>query len=395
MLCKKCGAQIDDNATVCEFCGENFELPVIVEEEIIEQPDETVEKQQRSTHEIFEENKQKRQNQAQKTVDEKQQQLHEINERRELKRKREKRNRTIVIVVVCLIVAAAAATAAYLLKGQDPNIEPIPTATPVATLSPTLEPTNSPEPEEATPTPTAQTDNENVVSNQTQGVTQAQSNVVQPSATKKPTAPTQSSATQKPSTTVTNNGASRKGTGATSYKTPSKTSGVVNTNITSALAVGGEVVIDKATNKSLMTFVSNDTTYYAYVSQGSVTSMINGKYITLTAAPTAQTYNGNTIYDISSLTYYDDDGYIVPDSGVRYLTKSDLSKLTKKELGIARNEIYARHGRSFKIKEYSDYFRSKSWYKENPKYNYNNEAVNLNKIELKNVDLILSLENQR
>ncbi len=54
--------------------------------------------------------------------------------------------------------------------------------------------------------------------------------------------------------------------------------------------------------------------------------------------------------------------YILPDSGSRYLTIEDLVSLTKEQLRIARNEIYAKHGRIFKTEDLNAYFLSKSWY---------------------------------
>ena len=55
--------------------------------------------------------------------------------------------------------------------------------------------------------------------------------------------------------------------------------------------------------------------------------------------------------------------YILPDSSIRPLTSADLAGLTKDQLRIARNEIYARHGRKFDSEDLSDYFNSKSWYR--------------------------------
>ena len=54
--------------------------------------------------------------------------------------------------------------------------------------------------------------------------------------------------------------------------------------------------------------------------------------------------------------------YILPDSASSYLTEADLAGLTKEELRLARNEIYARHGRIFKDADLNAYFMSKSWY---------------------------------
>lgn len=43
--------------------------------------------------------------------------------------------------------------------------------------------------------------------------------------------------------------------------------------------------------------------------------------------------------------------YIIPDSSTRLLTAADLNGLSKNELRLARNEIFARYGRRFKDQE--------------------------------------------
>ena len=54
--------------------------------------------------------------------------------------------------------------------------------------------------------------------------------------------------------------------------------------------------------------------------------------------------------------------YILPDSATRLLTTSDLSGLSMSELELARNEIYARHGRRFDTDYIQEYFDSQQWY---------------------------------
>lgn len=54
--------------------------------------------------------------------------------------------------------------------------------------------------------------------------------------------------------------------------------------------------------------------------------------------------------------------YIIPDSDKKKLDEHDICNLSPDELRIARNEIYARHGRMFKNQELQDYFDSKDWY---------------------------------
>ncbi|MCU6761667.1 Uncharacterised protein [uncultured Roseburia sp.] len=54
--------------------------------------------------------------------------------------------------------------------------------------------------------------------------------------------------------------------------------------------------------------------------------------------------------------------YVIPQSSEKYLTESDISGLTADQLSIARNEIYARHGRLFKDEKIQAYFDKKDWY---------------------------------
>ncbi|MDR0834018.1 MAG: YARHG domain-containing protein [Candidatus Symbiothrix sp.] len=67
---------------------------------------------------------------------------------------------------------------------------------------------------------------------------------------------------------------------------------------------------------------------------------------------------------------------------IRLLTESDLYGLSKAQLRILRNEIYARHGRRFKSADLQEYFSRQSWYQ--PLY----DEVSLTNIELKNVEFI-------
>ena len=54
--------------------------------------------------------------------------------------------------------------------------------------------------------------------------------------------------------------------------------------------------------------------------------------------------------------------FIIADSASRSLTESDLSGLSLAELRIARNEIFARHGRQFRDPMLNQWFYSKAWY---------------------------------
>lgn len=56
------------------------------------------------------------------------------------------------------------------------------------------------------------------------------------------------------------------------------------------------------------------------------------------------------------------DDYILPESSIRLITAADLIGMTKEQLRYARNEIYARHGRTFKDQALQEYFNKMSWY---------------------------------
>lgn len=83
--------------------------------------------------------------------------------------------------------------------------------------------------------------------------------------------------------------------------------------------------------------------------------------------------------------------YIFPKSGTEKLLDSDISKLNKENLILARNEIFARHGFVFKTEEYKSYFSNKSWYKPNPAFKgFDGE---LNDVEVYNINFIKKYEN--
>lgn len=60
--------------------------------------------------------------------------------------------------------------------------------------------------------------------------------------------------------------------------------------------------------------------------------------------------------------------YIIADSDTRVITTTELTNLTPWQLKVARNEIYARHGREFVHQDLQCYFNAKSWYQINPNY---------------------------
>jgi hypothetical protein len=82
--------------------------------------------------------------------------------------------------------------------------------------------------------------------------------------------------------------------------------------------------------------------------------------------------------------------YIIADSDSRLIATSELIKLTPWQLKVARNEIYARHGRPFVHQDLQCYFNQKSWY--NIDQNFSNSMLSV--LENKNIQTILDYENK-
>lgn len=93
-------------------------------------------------------------------------------------------------------------------------------------------------------------------------------------------------------------------------------------------------------------------------------------------------------------TQTDTGEYILPYSNSRYLTDADLDRLSEWELKLARNEIYARHGRRFKDPELQSYFDKKSWYNGiyDPTDFDKNHGSDLSTVEKQNAEYILQYE---
>ncbi len=84
------------------------------------------------------------------------------------------------------------------------------------------------------------------------------------------------------------------------------------------------------------------------------------------------------------------DDYILPFSNSRKIVREDLSGLTDWQLKVARNEIYARHGRSFVHQDLTCYFNKLPWYEINPAYSENK----LSSLEISNAVFILNYEKE-
>lgn len=86
--------------------------------------------------------------------------------------------------------------------------------------------------------------------------------------------------------------------------------------------------------------------------------------------------------------------YILPDSDKRILTREDLQGLSKEQLRLARNEIFARYGTIFGVQDLADYFGSKSWYSPKISFDEFEESIEMNINEEKNLALINQIEEE-
>ena len=102
-------------------------------------------------------------------------------------------------------------------------------------------------------------------------------------------------------------------------------------------------------------------------------------------------YYSSEEYYPNLLSYDYSDEYLLPYSSTYELLYDDLDGFTSTELRIAKNEIYARHGRQFQSKDLQDYFNSKSWYSSLPKLPMGTEPT-LSSIEKTNIEMITECE---
>ena len=97
----------------------------------------------------------------------------------------------------------------------------------------------------------------------------------------------------------------------------------------------------------------------------------------------------------SEETTASDAEYILPKSDKEKLTRADLEGLTKEQLRLARNEIYARHGMIFGVDDLDKYFATKSWYKPTISFNDFYDTVEMSLVEEENVILIQQVEKEK
>ncbi len=86
--------------------------------------------------------------------------------------------------------------------------------------------------------------------------------------------------------------------------------------------------------------------------------------------------------------------YILEGSDSRYIAEEELYPLTQQEIQLARNEIYARHGRRFDTDWIREHFEGTDWYtpQYDPDYFDQNLTAEFNEYEKANIDVITAYE---
>ncbi|HQE70555.1 MAG TPA: YARHG domain-containing protein [Atopobiaceae bacterium] len=86
-------------------------------------------------------------------------------------------------------------------------------------------------------------------------------------------------------------------------------------------------------------------------------------------------------------------GFVLPDSDTHLYTAEELEDLTEWDLEIARNEIYARHGRGFNDSTLQAYFDGQDWYERRyTPEEFDAQSGLLNDVEQANVATISAAE---
>lgn len=355
MICPKCNAQNDDTAQVCTVCGE----PLDTEETVTEDKNVLLE---------------------------------ELKNKRLRKKKNKQRKKFILICLIIAIILGGGAYGIYRLGNgfvDRTNID-----TDIIVVTPTPKATEPAPTTEATPQPT-----EEIIPEATEAPND-EPLVIAPPATSNPVA----ASTSKPVTAKTPKPAAPKATAkpvtAPAVSSPGFVAGSViqpevpqGNPITSTLIQLNAIETAEYSGKSVARFTIGNKTYYAYADNVSFDKGVPAMY-SIDAVPTGDVYYGQPVYSITKISSYSTDSYVIPESSQKLLTQADLAGLTKAQLDLARNEIFARHGRVFKRQELQKYFESKSWYKKNSSYNYTNDYLNLSDVELKNAKFILAYENK-
>lgn len=120
--------------------------------------------------------------------------------------------------------------------------------------------------------------------------------------------------------------------------------------------------------------------------EGYVASDSNTTLFTVRVAPDSSSVWGYRLLGIDRW-----DVYLVPYADSRLLTEEDVRDWSAEQLRLARNEIYARHGRIFTDEQLQQFFESRNWYNGTVSAEDFSDSV-LNEYEIANRDFIVQYE---
>lgn len=97
-----------------------------------------------------------------------------------------------------------------------------------------------------------------------------------------------------------------------------------------------------------------------------------------------------TCSEVQKVASLDDDNnaFLLAESSERVLSEAELNRYDATDLRLIRNEIFARHGYTFKSEDLRTFFSTKTWYE--PVTN----EVSLSTVEKKNIQLIKKIESK-
>lgn len=163
------------------------------------------------------------------------------------------------------------------------------------------------------------------------------------------------------------------------------------------------------TSNGLVLLVDMESNKVYFSTAGNMISILSNDRISQLGNDFVDTYNSKKdFYDAFSAVFKDiesyyvnssnqtvtsdaNDEYILPGSDISFIDETVLNGLDEWKCKLARNEIYARHGRLFSSEELQQYFNSKSWYNGTIQPSSFDDSV-LNEFEKENVKTIQNYE---
>jgi len=80
------------------------------------------------------------------------------------------------------------------------------------------------------------------------------------------------------------------------------------------------------------------------------------------------------------------------DASSRALTATEVAKMTKAELALARNTVYARHGYQYNNPQLKEFYANQPWFKPVPGKSMKAASDDFSKTEVDNINLIIAQE---